>query len=1408
MSRSRLWARWRKWALVLGIFALGIPLSSAMLVRSSGSRARLHDLATTVIRDELGLRATIGSVQLQLVPFSLVARDITLDDPVYGRFAEADELRISPSFRALLRGALDLRSISIEGADLRLVVRNGQIRNLPRAEGGGGGGPPELPFDELHVLDSTLTVDAQPHASGQLRHVDLHVRGIDGGLSVEARSQDGWVRHRGGRDTIALVDGHVEVTEDVLRVPRLELRTPDARLAVRGGEAPMTFGEHGYRGRVEVSYDLAHLARLPLPPEVTLPPFSGRVSVEATLESEGEEQRARGTIDTESIQIDGQWGTGERGHLVFAASRERVELLDGSRVHLLDDGGHVDVTGTVGLNPDEGFPVDLRADVDELSFARLMATLSVTENAIVEWFFNGHLGLRGTLDPLSLEGPVHVQTHDFRVSHDPYHAERVRRVIGVSHGDFDGRWSIRPDAVRFSHLVGVLPRSRIRGDVHLGFDNRLGVQAVSEVLDLRDISPLDRWPILGTGTARCEIDGSFQAPHVTGHVALDGFVFDDFRLGRIESDAVLDPDGLGVRFPMVTALKRDSRYRAEDLYLDFHHDRFEMTGMLRLDGMLLADFYHVFGFEEDERFEAYQGLARGQASLRYTNGFPDDSPSGTLDVDLNLSFDWADLNDFRFEDGRMVGHWRWLDWDRGAAGAELEVAHLSLRKGEGTLSLDGRMSLGGNLRFDAVADRIALSQLEGVGDRLPGLDGVTTVVGRIGGTVDVMQADFDVGVTNVTYEGRPLGDGRFFVRMTDRDAPWVAEARRWNRRDLPPEDCAHARTGLAHADWPADPPMQTVDGPQPRLDRPMAFLICGRGLDDRLAVDLAIGRTEPLPVRGIVRLEDLDLSPLLPRLPNGQRTEGGVSGVLAFDQGALRSPETLEGTVTLDHVRVAAADLEIRNHRPVDLAFKDGILAIHKARFVGPDSRLRVRGRASLDHGLALQVNADVDLGLLSRVSDSVTDASGRIDARLNVTGPFADPELYGEAAVQDGAFDFADLETGVDGLEGRVRFSQRSVLLEGFEADVAGGHVRASGSAELRDQGIERYAIDLDARDIAYDFADGVDASFGARAELAWSRGERLPTLRGELQVGRFAYTRPIELRSLGDIAASAMRGFLFGNERTEVRRYDPEQDLVSLDLRVAQRAPFRIENNLIEAQMRIRSDDRPFRIVGTDQRYGVQGTMDITRGTIVFQNNEFDIRRGTVDFDDTTRIDPRVNVEAVTEIRRSSDLSSVNWRIWLTLTGSSENLRLATRSEPELPEPDILMLLAFGMTRAELQQLQQGGDLASAAALEAITSVTGVDREIRRALPLIDDFRLTTGYSYRTGRSEPRLSIGKRIAERVRLSATTGLGEGREFRGALEWQLDDNQRIGLSYDNYNVTGTASFGNLGVDWGYRLEFE
>ncbi|MCA9601484.1 MAG: translocation/assembly module TamB domain-containing protein, partial [Myxococcales bacterium] len=292
----------------------------------------------------------------------------------------------------------------------------------------------------------------------------------------------------------------------------------------------------------------------------------------------------------------------------------------------------------------------------------------------------------------------------------------------------------------------------------------------------------------------------------------------------------------------------------------------------------------------------------------------------------------------------------------------------------------------------------------------------------------------------------------------------------------------------------------------------------------------------------------------------------------------------------------------------------------------------------------------------------------------------------------------------------------------------------------------------------------------------------------------------------SLGDVAASFVRG-AFRTERTTVRRYDPEQDMVALDIRVVQGAPFRIANNLISADVRIRTQDQPFRIVGTDQRLGALGTLEIPRGSMLFRSSRFEIRRGVVDFADGTRINPSFDVAAFTEVRRSSGFTGPNWRVNLHAHGDLDAFRLDTSSEPALSQEDIILLLTMGMTRAEADQLQ-AGDVTESAALEALATVTGINREVRRAVPVIDDFRVTSQYSPRTNRTEPQVAVGKRITDSVRLSAATGLSDSRQLKTAVEWRVGDQTALQAAYDNVNASTASSLGNIGVDVRWRLEFQ
>ena len=108
----------------------------------------------------------------------------------------------------------------------------------------------------------------------------------------------------------------------------------------------------------------------------------------------------------------------------------------------------------------------------------------------------------------------------------------------------------------------------------------------------------------------------------------------------------------------------------------------------------------------------------------------------------------------------------------------------------------------------------------------------------------------------------------------------------------------------------------------------------------------------------------------------------------------------------------------------------------------------------------------------------------------------------------------------------------------------------------------------------------------------------------------------------------------------------------------------------------------------------------------------------------------------------------------------------------------------------------------------VEALASVTGVDREVKKALPVIDDFAVTSAYSARTNRTEPQVVVGKRLSDRVRASATTGLSAESNFKTGVQWRLNNQTSVEAGYDNVQTTTSSQFGNVGVDLRWRLEFD
>jgi translocation and assembly module TamB len=457
----------------------------------------------------------------------------------------------------------------------------------------------------------------------------------------------------------------------------------------------------------------------------------------------------------------------------------------------------------------------------------------------------------------------------------------------------------------------------------------------------------------------------------------------------------------------------------------------------------------------------------------------------------------------------------------------------------------------------------------------------------------------------------------------------------------------------------------------------------------------------------------------------------------------------------------------------------------------------------------------------LSNLMPRIERANGTVSGLLHVQGPISAPRYEGGVEVASSELSVRGLSSPINDLALAMKLEGRELTITKGSARSGDGAIALGGGLRLRGFELADARIRIAAQKLALPADDGVRAVADADLVLTYAptndEERTLPRLTGTVKLKSFEYRRPIAMTA--DLSALAQRG-----KRTAVESYDPSEDVVAFDIALRAERPLKIQNELIEAEL-VPADDGIV-IAGTNGRYGLRGAVRIKPGgRILLRRNAFEITDGSVKFNDTTRIHPDVDVTAQTEYRRYSDAAAAaqpgattttgsstsatggRWTVRLHAYGDADNLRVDLTSDPALAKDDIFLLLTVGLTRAELDQAQSAS-VGESVALEALGTLTGADRAIKDAVPLIDEFRFGSTYSSRTGRTEPTVTIGKRLTDRVRGNVTTGLAESREIRSNLEWQLSPRVSIEGSYDNVNDISSSSLGNLGTDIRWRLEFE
>lgn len=1458
--------------LLCALFALvgALPLLAGVLVRTDLVLRWTSDQTRQLLRDELGVEATY-QVRVQLWPAAVALEDLEVPaTDGKGPALTADRIIVRPRVFALLAGRLDAGDIELERPTVRLVVRDGAIRNVSYRLPESKGPTPTLdraPFSSLGISDARVDLDLDGvHVVVQPIDIDVFAE-VGPTFDVALRAGEARITHARtvtvaaqpdrtavssegnersvtfqafDEDVVCRTELRLRVESESLLVRRLALlgvadsdtakntppdcgierdddpdrvalRLSQVRVVYRKSQTPLVDGHVVARGPVRLANRYVDMVSV-----------FGWVGFAGDVRYDGKDRlpEVRGKLRGGGLGLD-VYHLAKTLEADVEVSRETITV---PKLQTAFADGKLVVTRLQVRPFDRGVPLSAeRVDGSDVTFPGLMRDLGVTPDTIVRWDLSKTRvsEVKGTLSPLKIDGEVYAETKNFEVTDRSFRDPARRHMIGVRQATVRGKFGVRPNSLDFYDNRASFGNSAILAKlVSIGFSNDLVLEiGRGSKLDLSDVSPLIDIPWAGVAELHATMRGKSGNPLLTGELSVAKFEFGGFPLGDIKSSKVRFRP-LVVDFTDVAGRKGRSDFRVSSARLDF-----DTESSVRVDARVAAerfdirDFFAMFLFDQDPRFEPIHGSGKVDARVHYDlGGRRDRCGGGYLRVDGGVDFGKMELFEERYDSGKAEFDFRWSDRDASYQGIELDIPSIKLTKGPGTLLGSFSMRPGAIVRGQFVGTSVPLSRIDAMGRLGPLVDGTGSGTADVSGTIDELVVASQVRLSPIRLGTARLPASQLAVAL---------EPKKPRLKTLGRTRCGGVVTpAFDRGDWNRDHSLGT-------------FVVSGKLFGGQTRLErLEVTRQRSKRVKGKLDLVDLDLGSLAELSPSialsTSKPRGSVSARVDIQRLELERMGSADATVTLRSLKLASGGLSVETverAKPIRMAAGNlelGQLSLAVSSDRGQRGVFDVSGSVR-DITTKPTVFAElelrpVELSALAKSLPRVDRIKGRLEGKMSVSGPLQAVRYRGGFSLSGGEVLVRGLPAAITDLEVRVSVEDDEIRLSRATARLGSGTVSVTGSAPLRGLELGAARAVIVARDLALPVEKGIRATIDSNLVATWqpprdTKERSLPRLTGDVVFRSFEYQRPITM--------NADLNTLTRGRKTVFEAYDPADDFVALDLTIKATRSLTIRNNLVDGELTF--GQAGLELSGTNQRFGLRGEVQVKPGgRIRMRRSEFEVRQGTVRFDDRTRIAPKVDVTAVTEYRRYSDAAAATdtassssssgaasgsagqggrWLVTMHAHGDAENLRIDLTSDPALAQDDIFLLLTVGLTRAELDQAQSAS-VGESVALEALGTLSGADQAVTRALPVIDEFRFGSAYSSRTGRTEPTVTIGKRLAERIRANVTSGLADSREIRSNIEWRLSPRVSVEGSYDNVNDISSSSLGNLGADIRWRLEFE
>jgi translocation and assembly module TamB len=541
-----------------------------------------------------------------------------------------------------------------------------------------------------------------------------------------------------------------------------------------------------------------------------------------------------------------------------------------------------------------------------------------------------------------------------------------------------------------------------------------------------------------------------------------------------------------------------------------------------------------------------------------------------------------------------------------------------------------------------------------------------------------------------------------------------------------------------------------------------------------LAMDGTIGLEHDFPADLKLAFHHLDADALLRVYLQGKITgHSAVEGTVQVG-GPLRKPQELKAVAELQSFSLEVGHVQVHSIEPIRLEIADHALLVENLHLVGSGTDFTAHGRAQLAGAKELDIRVDgsVNMALWQSLNPKIL-ARGTVGVNLSASGTLHQPVLQGRLEVKNTFVSHNDFPSGLSDLNGVLLFDRNRIQIQNLSGTTGGGTISLTGSTTYQN-GIFQLDFGATANGVRLRYPPGVSST--ANADLRLTGTTNAAVLTGDVVVTKLAVTP----------------GFDFGayieksRQTVLLTQTDSLQSRLRLDVHVVTTPELQMQTAIARL-----SGNADLRVRGTAERPAILGRVEVLEGEVTFNGTKYKLERGDVSFANPAKTQPIIDLQATTRVR--------DYDITVQFRGDASvanGLKVTWQSEPQLPQADVIALLALGRTQEESAAAASngsfgfGGDASNLLINEALNSTVNsrLQRLFGASRVKIDPQGLPSDTAVVRG---PQVTIEQQVANNLTLTYSTNVEVSNQQIIQVEYNITRNVSI-VALRDWN--GVVSF--------------